>query len=463
MTQLLDILNPYDQSLLAQIPLHSYTECLAAIETAHRKWTNGPRMPKHARIAALRHFKQKLIEEKEIIIKLSVCEGGKPLRDTEVEFARALGGIDFCIEALGQMHGKQIPMGMTAPGHGHLAWTQRQPIGVILAYGAFNHPINLFIHQVIPAIALGAPTIYKPSDKTPLVALHLAQLLVDVGFDPADCQVILCDNDVASKLVSSPLISYFGFIGAAQIGWQLRSKLAPGVRCGLEHGGTASVVLGTDVDPRSLAASLTKAATYHSGQVCISTQHVYCPQAHIEQLQTELITQFKQIQMGDPNLADTEIGPLIHPSSLERIAHLVGDAHSKGARILCGGQAKGPFFAPTLLAQLPPDAFIQNQEVFGPVLCLHSYDQIDQVIAELNSKPFAFHASYFGNQMDQALHFAHQVQAGTVLINEHTVFRTDWMPFGGWKESGLGSGGFPQTLTEYSSEKLVVMKQSEFE
>lgn len=450
----------FHQTPLGEIELSDLAAAQSMIGQAREHFLRRGSLPMFQRIEALRKFKSLMQRDYEPLVQCSIAEGGKPLRDTEVEMARALGGVDFCIQALGQLQGEQIPMGQTAPGQGHLGFTRREPIGVILAYGAFNHPINLFVHQVLPALALGAPIVYKPSDKTPLVAEMLRALALEAGFGPWDVQILHCSNDVAGEIVKDPGIQYFGFIGAAAIGWHLRSQVAPGVRVGLEHGGVAPVVIGRDQDALALAAGIAKAATYHSGQVCISTQHVYVPMAQKEALLQNLSALFDQIVMGDPHLASTEIGPLIHTSALQRIGDLVQDARDLGARIVCGGRSKAPFYEPTLIADLPPAARLWQEEVFGPVLCVHGYEDVEAVIDQLNQGRFAFQAAYFGNDLHQALDFAARVQAGTVLINEHTVFRTDFMPFGGWKESGLGSGGFPRTLQEYSAEKWVIFKHA---
>lgn len=447
---------------LAEIELLNLEQARAQIDAAAQHFARRGALPMSQRVAALLRFKTLMQENKQELIRTSIAEGAKPLVDTEVEFARALGGVDFCLQALGNLCGEQIPMGMTAPGQGHLAFTRREALGVILAYGAFNHPINLFVHQVLPALALGAPIVYKPSEKTPLVARAMADLVRQAGFGALDLQVLHCEQDVAAELVASPQIQYFGFIGAASVGWKLRSRVAPGVRVGLEHGGMAPLILGAGQDCAALAPGIAKAATYHSGQVCISTQHVFVPAAQKEELIKQLKQQFAQIVWGDPELPSTQIGPVIHPSALERIDGLVQDARSCGARIHCGGQAQAPFYLPTLISDLPPAARLWQEEVFGPVLCVHGYEDLSAVVEQINAWPFAFQASYFGNDLAQAMEMAATLRSATVLINEHTVFRTDWMPFGGWKESGLGSGGFPRTLQEYSAEKLIVLRHPSF-
>ena len=179
----------------------------------------------------------------EELTNIAAEEGGKPYIDSKVEVLRAINGVKLAIEYIGQMKGEQIPMGHTKSSANRLAFTMREPIGVVSSISAFNHPLNLIIHQTVPAIAVGSPVIIKPALTTPLSCLAFMDILKKAGLPNGWCQVIVTDNDAAEKLVTDERINYLSFIGSAKVGWYLRSKLSPGTRCALEHGGAAPVIV----------------------------------------------------------------------------------------------------------------------------------------------------------------------------------------------------------------------------
>ena len=204
-------------------------------------------------------------------------EGGKPLLDSRVEIERAIDGVNNCIECMRSAAGREIPMGINAASKQRLAMTHREPIGVVVAVSAFNHPVNLIVHQVGPAIAAGCPVIIKPAEDTPLSCFRFVALLRQAGLPEEWCQALVVnDLEVASRLVTDARVGFFSFIGSAAVGWMLRSKLAPGTRCALEHGGAAPVIVAADADLDAALPLIAKGGFYHAGQVCVSVQRVYC-------------------------------------------------------------------------------------------------------------------------------------------------------------------------------------------
>ena len=240
----------------------------------------------------------------------------------------------------------------------------------------------------------------------------------------------------------------------------LRSKLAPGTRCALEHGGVAPVIVEADADLVETLPAIAKGGFYHAGQVCVSVQRVFCHKSIVKVVATNLAKIAKKLIVGDPTKAETEVGPLIRSAEVQRINKCVNDAIKEGAELLAGGKVEGNCYLPTVLLNPSERSIISTQEIFGPVICIYSYTNIDDAIKKANALPFAFQASIFTKSIDNALHAYKQLNASAVMINDHTAFRVDWMPFAGLRHSGLGVGGIPHTYHDMQIKKMMVIKSN---
>ncbi|MCB1219028.1 MAG: aldehyde dehydrogenase family protein [Planctomycetales bacterium] len=455
---------PWDLSLIRELPLDGWQAVDTALDTARTLADNyDARLSVAERIGILTRARNLMQHRAEELAVQAAREGGKPLVDSRVEVTRAINGFDIAINTLGTMTGETIPMGLNAASLGRTAWTMPEPIGVVAAISAFNHPVNLIVHQAVPAIAVGCPVIVKPADGTPLSAYSVVEILHEAGLPPEYCQVLLTDIPDAEKLATDTRVDYLSFIGSQKVGWMLRSKLAPGTRLALEHGGTAPVILGEDalaIEPQQLLAPLAKGAFYHSGQVCVSVQRIYGCKGIATSIAHELAEIASGLKVGDPTLPDTECGPLIRPGEVDRVESWVNEAVSAGAQLLCGGQRlSDTCYAPTVLLDPPDDALVTREEIFGPVACVYSSDTVDDAIRRANDSPYAFQASVFTKDIDVAMHCVRRLNAAAVMVNDHTAFRVDWMPFGGRKLSGLGVGGINYAMRDMCQDKLVVVKE----
>jgi acyl-CoA reductase-like NAD-dependent aldehyde dehydrogenase len=402
-----------------------------------------------------------LERDKEKFADLIAREGGKPLSDARVEAARAVDGVRNAIDELRTFAGQQIPMGLTAASDNRWAFTVREPIGVVAAISAFNHPLNLIVHQVVPAIATGCPVLIKPASATPMCCVELVKLIHAAGLPAAWCDTFLpSDNRGAEKLALDPRVSFLSFIGSAAVGWSLRSKLPPGTRCALEHGGAAPMLIDRHVDLDAIIEPVVKGGYYHAGQVCVSTQRIFVHEEVHDAFVEKLSARVAKLHVGDPRLEQTEVGPLILPKEVERVASWVAEAVQAGARLGTGGKRLGETtYAPTVLVEPPDSARVSREEVFGPVTCVYRYRELEQAIARANALPLSFQASVFSNDMQVALRAAEQLDASAVMINDHTAFRVDWMPFAGRRHSGYGIGGIGWTMHEMTQAKMIVLKR----
>ncbi len=453
---------PFDGSEIATLDAAQSADVEKALSTAQNLFNDKSTwLPASQRIAILHKTAELMREQFDELVIVAAGEGGKPLIDSRVEVERAIDGVLNCIECIRTDHGTEIPMGINPASEKHLAFTRSEPIGVVVAISAFNHPLNLIIHQVGPAIATGCPVIIKPAEDTPLSCYRFISILRQAGLPEEWCQaLVVSDLDVATQLVTDSRVGFFSFIGSANVGWMLRSKLAPGARCALEHGGVAPVIIESDADLVEALPAIAKGGFYHAGQVCVSVQRIFCHKSIVKVVASNLAKIAKKLVVGDPINADTEVGPLIRPAEVERISKWVNDAIKEGAELLTGGKTENNCYQPTVLLNPAENSTVSTKEIFGPVICIYTYDNIDEAIKQANSLPFAFQASVFTKNIDTALHAYKQLNASAVMVNDHTAFRVDWMPFAGLRHSGLGVGGIPHTYHDMQIKKMMVLKSN---
>ncbi len=457
---MLKILSPFDQSLIKEIPLVGKAEAENALKTAYSLFQDRSKwIPAHERIAILERTAEIMKSRTEELTKTAAQEGGKPYFDSKIEVLRAINGVKIAAEHIGQLKGEEIPMGLTKASEGRLAFTTREPIGVVVSISAFNHPLNLIVHQVITAVAAGCPVIVKPALTTPLSCFALIDILKEASLPEGWCQLINCDNETAEYLITDKRVNYFSFIGSAKVGWYLRSKLAPGTRCTLEHGGAAPVIVEPDADFDEMLPALLKGGFYHAGQVCVSVQRVFVHESICESLANQLAEMASNLVVGDPLDENTEVGPLILPREVDRVEEWVNEAVDQGAKLLCGGKRiSETCYEPTVLLNPPANVRVSIDEIFGPVVCVYSYSDRDKAIEIANSLDVHFQASVFTKDLDIALDTVKKLNATAVMVNDHTAFRVDWMPFGGRDSSGIGMGGIQYSMHEMTREKLMVIK-----
>lgn len=456
------VVQPYDGELIAEIPVHTAADVDARLEKAARIFSNRSNwLPTFQRIEILKRLAGLVRADSHLLALLIVREGGKPLTDAKVEVTRAINGIEGAASYIEQVAGNEIPMGLTPSSANRWAFTTKEPIGPVVAISAFNHPLNLIVHQVLPAIAAGCPVLIKPSPVTPLTCMHFVKLVLEAGLPEAWCQeVILDDNVLAQKAATDPRIAFFSFIGSAKVGWYLRSQLAPGVRFSLEHGGAAPIIVDKSADLNTIIEPLAKGGYYHAGQVCVSVQRIFVHDSTKAPFTERFSERVGGLVVGDPRLETTEVGPLIAPPEVDRVEQWVARAIAEGALLTTGGRRLDDrLYQPTVLVEPSPGSLVSTSEIFGPVTCIYGFADLNEAIARANSLPYAFQAAIFSRDIDIALHAAKHLAASAVMINDHSAFRTDWMPFAGYRQSGFGTGGIPYTMRDMLQDKLIVMRQ----
>ena len=456
----IEVTSPFDGKVVGTVPFTDVEGVQNAIDVAYEKFLDVDNwLPKYKRVEILENLMDIMSSQVEELTILCASEGGKPYMDSKVEIQRAINGVKIAIEQLSVQEGHEIAMGHTASSANRMAYTMKEPIGVVAAISAFNHPFNLAVHQVIPALAVGCPVIIRPATQTPMSAVKLVELLKEAGLPDGWAQAVVCDRTGGELLVTSPKTAFFTFIGSGPVGWYLNSKSSPGTRSALEHGGVAPVIVEPDADIDAMIPDLGKGGFYHAGQVCVSVQRVYVHESIVDEVASKLSDYAKKLVVGDQLDPKTEVGPLINNAEVDRVEEWVNEAVEKGGKILTGGKRlSASTYEPTVILNPADDALVSTKEVFGPVVIVYSYSCIDEAIKRANALDVSFQAAVFTKNIDTALKAVKRLNGTTVMVNDHTAFRVDWMPFGGAKTSGLGLGGIPDSMEEMQNQKMMVIK-----
>jgi acyl-CoA reductase-like NAD-dependent aldehyde dehydrogenase len=457
---MLQVVQAFDRVPIAEVPIDDGASREAKLDPATRAFRDRNRWLKpYERIAVLRRVAGLMEERRALFMDLITLEGAKPLSDVAVEVERTIDGVRNAAQELRGFAGREIPMGLNAASAGRWAFTTKERIGIAVSISAFNHPLNLIVHQVVPAIAVGCPVIVKPATATPLCCLEYVALLWEAGLAEPWCQsFVTSDNALAEQMATDPRIAFVSFIGLARVGWHLRSRLAPGTRCALEHGGTALAVIDRSADLDQVIGPMVKGGRYHACQVWVSTQQIF---VHAD-IQTEFVGRFaakvSTLRVGDPLEPSVDVGPLIHPREPEHVAAWVDEAIKGGARLIGGGRASETILYPAILVEPPSDAKVSREEVFGPLTCVYGFTELDAAIEAANSLPVAFQASIFSSEIGPALLAAERLDASAVMVDDdHTAFRR-LDAFTGRRRSGHGVGGNPWSMHELAEHKMLILR-----
>jgi acyl-CoA reductase-like NAD-dependent aldehyde dehydrogenase len=460
-SEVIEVRAPYDGAVIATVPLAGPAEIDAALSRAYnlfrdrRNW-----LPKQLRIDVLTRAADIIASRREQLAYQAAHEGGKPLADSLIEIDRGAEGIRACAEELRTNAGRVIPMNVNATSAGRLAFTDREPIGVVVGISAFNHPFNLVVHQLAPAIAVGAPVIIKPAAKTPLSCRALIEVFLQAGLPAGWAQMVVPDDvELATNLATDPRVGFLSFIGSSKVGWMLRAKLAPGTRCALEHGGAAPVIVAADADLGMALPRISRGGFFHAGQACVSVQRVFCHRSIAKEVASGLAALGDRLVTGNPLLMTTDVGPLISHKEVARVGEWVDEAVNAGADLVTGGRKLSEScYANTVLFNPRRDATVMRKEIFGPVICVHAFDDFEAAIEMSNELPYSFQAAIFTRDIDTAFTAYQRLDGTAIMVNESPLFRIDTMPFAGARESGLGVGGIPYTMHDMQTEKMMVWR-----
>ena len=456
-TEWLPVRNKYDQSLLSEVPKASMIQMESAIVSSQKgfqemkKWSAGKRSEKLCQLKGLLH------QEADFFAQLISAEAGKPIQYARGEIARCQTTLEFAAAEALRFSGEAIPIDFAA-GEGRTALTRRFPIGPIAAISPFNFPLNLALHKIAPALAVGCSIVLKPSPYAPLTALAFAGLIEKVGYPEGAVNVLMCDIPVAEKLVRDDRMHMLSFTGSPKVGWHLK-EICGKKKVTLELGGNAAVVVDPTAKLEEAAHKIAVGAFLYAGQICISTQRIYVEQAIFDRFIPLLVAEIEKIQSGNP--ADEAIlnGPVIDKAHFERISSWVEAAQQEGAKVLTGGEAIEAdrfVYAPTLLTGTRNEMKVVSEEVFGPVAIVEAVADFDAAIAAVNDSDYGLQAGVFTNSVDHMKQAHNELEVGGLMINNIPGFRVDSMPYGGVKSSGFGREGLRYAMEEMTEPRLLV-------
>jgi glyceraldehyde-3-phosphate dehydrogenase (NADP+) len=452
----LPVLNPYSGETFARTFLAEKPQVEKALAAAAKTFAETRALPAYRRAEICAAAAQKITKRSEDLAKLIAQEAGKPLLDARREVKRAAATFSNAAEEAKRLGGELLPMDLMPGSEGRYGLYRRFPLGPVLGITPFNFPLNLVSHKVAPAIACGCPFILKPSPKTPLTALLLAEILQDAGLPPGSFSVFPVEDPEVEKLVTDARVKIVSFTGSATVGWKLKG-LVPKKKVLLELGGNAAVVVEPDADLDLAVSRVATGGFGYAGQTCISVQRVYVEESVFKKFVGPLVRKVQALQSGDPMDEKTQVGPLITEEAAKRVETWVKEAVAGGAKILCGGKRDGSFYEPTVLTDVKPDMKVSCEELFGPVVFVEPYNDYEKALAQVNAGPYGLQAGVFTGSLSKTQKAHETLEVGTVLINEVPTYRVDSMPYGGVKDSGFGREGVKYAIEDYTEPRLLVV------
>src|ERR1043166_7550490 len=412
-------------------------------------------LPAHKRAEVLVKVAGALGRRHDEVARVISDEAGKPMKAARVEAKRAMSTYTFAAVEARKLAGEMVPMDAAQAGEGKLAFTLRQPIGIVGAISPFNFPLNLVAHKLAPALAAGCAVVLKPASQTPLSALLLAELEEEAGLPPGWLNVVVGPaSEIGDVLVEDERVKLITFTGSSGVGWALRER-SPKKRVNLELGNATPVIVAADADVSLAATKVAQNAFSFAGQSCISVQRVYVERTVYDEFVAALLPLVEALKIGDPAEEAADLGPVTDGAARPRILEWMGASRGE---VLTGGKLDGELIRPTVIANPAPDAQVSCEEVFGPVCTVTAVDSVDEAIELANGTRYGLQAGIFTTTLANALAAAQRLELGGVTVNEAPTFRSDQMPYGGVKDSGNTREGPHYAVREMTEERLVVVE-----
>jgi acyl-CoA reductase-like NAD-dependent aldehyde dehydrogenase len=456
----LSVHDKYSGELVAQTALASAADIERAIDAAHRATEPMRRVPPYARQQVLEHCVRRFRERADELAMTLAIEAGKPIRDARGEVTRLIDTFKVSAEEAVRIDGEVLNLEISQRATGYRGFTKRVSVGPCSFITPFNFPLNLVAHKVAPAIAAGCPFVLKPSERTPLGALLIAEVLAETDLPAGAFSVIPCAHDVIAPLVEDPRLKLLSFTGSGKVGWDLKAR-AGRKKVVLELGGNAACIVDGDQEPRldAVVERLVFGAFYQSGQSCISVQRIVAHDALYEPLRRHLVARVEKLVAGDPKIENTFLGPMIDEAAAKRLHGWIESAAKRGARVLCGGTRAGAMLAATVIENVAHDEPLYAEEAFGPVVLLERVTSFDDAIARVNDSVYGLQAGVFTNDLTHAMKAWDEIEAGGVIVGDVPSFRVDNMPYGGVKGSGFGREGVRYAIEDMTEVRLMVVKR----
>lgn len=452
----LDVSSCFDDRLIARTFRPDSGSMEEAVQATAKAADRCAKLATYERARILRGMSEAVESRRDEFIRMLALEAGKPVKAGRVEVERCIFNLMNASEEAQRIESEYIPLDLFPAASHRWALVRRFPLGAILAITPFNFPLNLVAHKLAPAIAAGNSIVQKPATKTPICSLMLAECAYASGVPEDALSVLPCSGSRAGELANDPRFALLTFTGSAEVGWGLKAE-AGRKRITLELGGNAGVIIQGDADLPAAAKRCASGGFSYAGQSCIAVQRIFVQSSCREAFTRHLVEEVERLKVGDPLLETTDVGPLITIDDAKRVENWIEEARESGARILTGGKRNGSVVIPTVLTETQAKMKVNCEEVFGPVVTVESYDDLDEAFARLNDSRFGLQAGIFTRDLAATFKAYESLDVGGVVVNDVPTFRADHMPYGGMKDSGLGREGAKYAIEEMTERKVLVL------
>ncbi|HEU5189567.1 MAG TPA: phosphonoacetaldehyde dehydrogenase [Methylomirabilota bacterium] len=433
--RVIEVKNPWNGALVGTVPKGTVAQVQRAFAAARA--FRSP-LSRHDRSLILSRTADRLASRREEIADLITAESGLCKKDTLYEVGRACDVFTFASHAALVDDSQTFSCDISAQGRRRRIHTQREPLRAIRAITPFNHPLNQVAHKVAPAIATNNRMVLKPSEKTPLTALLLTDILYDVGLPPAMLSMVTGDpREIADELITNPDAELITFTGGVEAGKYIAARMGYR-RAVLELGGNDPLIVMEDADLQEASSLAVSGAYKNSGQRCTAVKRILVQESVAARFVDLLVEKTRLVKYGDPMDPTVDMGTVIDEAAASRFQGLVDDAIGRGARLLHGHERRGALYSPTVVDRVPADCELVARETFGPVAPVIRFGDIEEAIRIANSTPYGLSSAVCTNRLDWITRFVNGLEVGTVNIREVPGYRLESSPFGGIKDSGLG-------------------------
>ncbi len=452
-----EVTNPYDQSVINTVPVPGESDIETTIAGAVTGSEIMRKLTGYERSVMLQKAAELVNQRKDELAHTISLEAGKTIRESTGEVSRAAATLELSAEEAKRISGEVLPLDGASLTKGKFGFTMRIPCGVVLAITPFNFPLNLVCHKIGPALAAGNAAIIKPAEETPLSALKLVEILLEAGCPPLAISCLTGDGpNVGAALCKDSGIRKISFTGSRNVGEQI-CKMAGLKRVTMELGSNSPLVVLPDADLKKVTDMIAIAGYSNAGQVCISAQRIIVHQQVFEEMSDRLQERIPRIKTGNQIEQETQVGPMIRLKDAERVEAWIREAVEQGAQLVCGGGRNHTLCEPTVLKNVTPEMKVVSEELFGPAVGLMKAENVEDAIRQVNQSPYGLSAAVYTQDIDHALQFANQVDSGNIHINGGPMWRSDLMPYGGIKDSGMGKEGPKYAIEEMTELKTVVI------
>ena len=453
-----EVINPYNDKVVNTLGMSNIDDVCEAITLAEQGFQLMKEMPAGQRARILQDASDIIQQRKKEFSLTIALECGKTIQEARGEVDRAVNTMKLSALAALKLTGETVRFDLAGKSN-KIGFFTRVPLGVVCAITPFNFPLNLSCHKIGPAIAAGNAVIHKPATKTPVSGVMLAEALIDAGLPPEGISVLVGPGStIGMSLIKNPSVKKISFTGSLEVGETITANCGM-KRITMELGSNSAVVTFKDAPIDLVAKKIRRGGYTLAGQVCISIQRVYVEEDIADDLLNILASEVKQIKYGDQLLEETEMGPMIDHDALDKAQKFCEDALKRGGKLITGGKREGNIFIPTIIADVPEDSLVIQEEAFAPIVAVNRFHTTDEAIQKVNGTKYGLQAGIFTADINKAIVCAHAIDAGGVLINEMPTFRVDNMPYGGTKGSGIGREGPDFAIKEMTEEKLIILDQ----